>query len=421
MRALPSSTLSLLVLASGAAAQGQVWVVDDDGGPGVAFTDVQAAVDAASDGDLVLVRPGAYAGFSIVAKGLAVVGDLGADVFVSGGCVVSGLAASQTVELRALDIASTASVPALRLDSNMGSVWIEDVDVAQLGPGGSASLGAVDVAGCAGVTLQRCTVAVAIPSSPAVGNGGMHGVRVASSSVFLHLVTATGGKGKPGSTDSTIGGAGLLVASGSAFLYGGVFRGGEGATGEDLGEFLFCDNGSPGGFGLWLEPGAQVTRLGARFEGGPGGPGGTDPFSGFACAAGPDGPALQIFAGAIDVELAGSVQAWRVDSPVRGGQPATLVVDGLPSTPVFALASVGTSFAVFPSLAGASCVDPAALVVLLVGATDANGVLQLSLPMPHPAPGFGFVRVFTQALLFDASLGPRLGSGSTLHVLHAAY
>ena len=34
----------------------QVWVVAPAPGPGVSFTDIQPAIDAASDGDTVLVR-----------------------------------------------------------------------------------------------------------------------------------------------------------------------------------------------------------------------------------------------------------------------------------------------------------------------------------------------------------------------------
>jgi len=49
----------LLVLAcAGAAVGATTWVVDDDGGAGVDYTTIWAAVDAAGDGDTTFVRSG---------------------------------------------------------------------------------------------------------------------------------------------------------------------------------------------------------------------------------------------------------------------------------------------------------------------------------------------------------------------------
>ena len=44
-------------------ASSKTWIVDDDGGPGVDFTDIQPAIDAAAPGDLIVVRNGDYNGF----------------------------------------------------------------------------------------------------------------------------------------------------------------------------------------------------------------------------------------------------------------------------------------------------------------------------------------------------------------------
>ena len=61
-----------LLLAAGASAQ-SVFVVAPVAGPGVFSTDIQPAVDAAANGDLVLVRAGTYFGFTIDGKGVSVV------------------------------------------------------------------------------------------------------------------------------------------------------------------------------------------------------------------------------------------------------------------------------------------------------------------------------------------------------------
>ncbi|TAJ24609.1 MAG: hypothetical protein EPO68_01225, partial [Planctomycetota bacterium] len=75
------STLAALAASAHAA---QVWVVGPTPGPGIDFTSVQAAVAAASSGDVILVRPalaGTYAGeLTLGAKALTIVADGGAQV-----------------------------------------------------------------------------------------------------------------------------------------------------------------------------------------------------------------------------------------------------------------------------------------------------------------------------------------------------
>lgn len=41
------------------------WVVDANNGPGTQFLDIQAAIHGSAPGDILLVRPGAYAGFTV--------------------------------------------------------------------------------------------------------------------------------------------------------------------------------------------------------------------------------------------------------------------------------------------------------------------------------------------------------------------
>lgn len=68
----------------------QVFVVDDDGGPGVDFTDLPAAVAAAGDGDCLLVRAGTYTHFVTSGKGLVLLGDGPATVVSASGVAGRG-------------------------------------------------------------------------------------------------------------------------------------------------------------------------------------------------------------------------------------------------------------------------------------------------------------------------------------------
>ena len=71
---------AVLSLPTSLAGGQQVLVVDDDGGVGVDFTELQEAVDAASAGDVILVRSGTYSGLLLGDKSLFVIADRGADV-----------------------------------------------------------------------------------------------------------------------------------------------------------------------------------------------------------------------------------------------------------------------------------------------------------------------------------------------------
>ena len=101
-------TLSLLALPVGAQ---QVLVVDEAGAPG-SFPDLQAAVDAAVDGDVLLVRPGTYSGFEIDGLSFTVVGDgpgviveeKPAGLFVGDTLVVRDLASGRRANIAGLDL-----------------------------------------------------------------------------------------------------------------------------------------------------------------------------------------------------------------------------------------------------------------------------------------------------------------------------
>jgi len=68
-----SSVLQALLVLTPAALGGQIWIVDDDGGAGVQFTDLPPAIAAAAPGDTLLVQDGSYSSFSL-SKPLTIVG-----------------------------------------------------------------------------------------------------------------------------------------------------------------------------------------------------------------------------------------------------------------------------------------------------------------------------------------------------------
>ena len=133
------SALALLLLAPLASAD--VLVVSPTG----PYMQIQAAVNAANDGDLVLVKPGlSYSGFHVQAKSLTVVADnWTSSTTLHATVIVSDLAAGQTVALIGLradlwNLPAAGGVPqdGLFSNNNQGSVrcqsctfyasWTED-------------------------------------------------------------------------------------------------------------------------------------------------------------------------------------------------------------------------------------------------------------------------------------------------------
>ncbi len=116
---------------------GTTWVVDDQAGPGVDFTTLQAAFDAAQADDVILVLPGTYLS-SVLSKGVRVIGQ--------GGPVVNGYMRVQDVPAGALAIVSGfRSQPFTytfypQASNCAGTVVFEDLAVGRVSITGSADV-----------------------------------------------------------------------------------------------------------------------------------------------------------------------------------------------------------------------------------------------------------------------------------------
>lgn len=119
------SPLACLLLSAPALAA-DVLVVDTTPGSGVDFTSIETALAAAADGDVVLVRPGAY-GHSlsspVVIDGKSVVLVADGAVQWTGGLMVLNLSASQRFAMRGLHSSNDLGMAALDCS---GTVWVED-------------------------------------------------------------------------------------------------------------------------------------------------------------------------------------------------------------------------------------------------------------------------------------------------------
>ncbi|MCA8944117.1 MAG: hypothetical protein KDB80_16250 [Planctomycetes bacterium] len=198
----------------------QVLIVDSAGGGG--FTDIPPAIAAASPGDAILVRTGAYTGFSLD-KGLKLVFEPGTEMLPAE-VYVNAVPVGQTVVLSGL----RPNTFFLRwfLTNNEGRILVEDSD-ARLG---------LTISSCAQVSLERVdiqggVVRTAPPAAVSINDstvlmtdclvtGGLDFVAVAgvnstNSDVVIADCSITGGVGF-----STGGGPGLRVTNGLTTVAG---------------------------------------------------------------------------------------------------------------------------------------------------------------------------------------------------------
>jgi len=354
---LVAFALALVPLALGPRAN-QVHVVDDQPGPGVDFTAIQAAIDAAADGDTILVRSGEYASFAIDGKALRLIGDAqgGAKPRVAFGPQVVAIAnapASRELVLRGLRIE-----PRIEIASCAGTVLLEDVE-------------------SAGVQATACG-ALSIVRSELFGSLNLDTLRLVDSSAHAWQSVVHGGY--PGR-------AGARLTNSALFLLSGHVAGGPGLIATQNPFSPFCSSGGAGGAGVALTEGSQCTSVDAGIQGGSGGPGsstlGPPPMT---CPSGPAGPSVS---GAGYLPLAGHQErAFEIASPAFAGSALAWSAIGEPGDFVFALISAQPNPQWMPSVAGT-------LLVTLDASVHVLGLLPQG---PHPASKQGSVPLAPFAL-----------------------
>jgi hypothetical protein len=270
--------MSALLL--GAQAFATTYVVDDDGGPGVDFTDLPAAVAAAQPGDVLRVMPGSYSAF-ICTKGITILGYGGPTV--NGAVNLTSIPPGRPVVLAGLSprdvLIGVCDAPViLQQVSGVDSVLIEssvDVRLLDVHTSGSGSS-----AGQEGIAINSSRVEIVQSEargayfSPSCGyhvQAG-HGLQVTlSSRVHFALSEASGAAGSQCYTDyqwAPDGGDGIHLADSELILAGSgheTIRGGYG--GFAAWWWVNCYYDGYGGAGVWA-PTGQGTYSRVRMQGG---------------------------------------------------------------------------------------------------------------------------------------------------------
>lgn len=403
--------LALLFMAPSATAADQVFTIDDDGGAD--FTGLAAAVAAAGDGDILIVKGGTYFDVTIDDKSLVLIGEpAGAETPDLLGLTIRNLSSTKRVVIRGLRLDGFLGHPAAaRVEKNDGPVIFEGCTFEN-----SFSTTSLAVEESDSVFVIR-SVLRGLDGTPSVfaSSFAYSAVSSLSSRLFIHDSLIEGGDGAAanlgpfGDIRKGLGGAPAIeVIGGTLFVSGGTTRGGDGGANlEILGTCAGAGFGAPA---IRLTGNALLRRLDALLVGGVGG------AANGSCPGGASGPEVEILAGRVET-IAETARSIEVSGLVREGQSATVTLQGASGDLVAVLYGFQDAGLYVPGLQGGLLVGLPPLITVL-GPIPATG---LSVAVTIPAnqiqlPVEGFT-LFVQPLVAGTSGLGVLGAPSVLTII----
>ena len=375
------------------------------------YLTVQAAIDAALDGNVILVRSGSYPGFTVDQLRLLILEDAGATAKVTGTVTIRDTNSNGLVLLAGLEISAVAgavpSATAVSITNCAGNVRLQDCVLR--GGDGAPGFPTPPPGGAACKVLDSARVTLASVEMrggdgygfPVFGpNGGEGGeaLETSGSALALYDCKLTGGTG--GDADYAVpkvagrGGDAARVLDHGVLASGCSFQGGKGGG--------TSNTPGAGGDGLHVAAGAQAQLLDNTYVGGQGG-------WGYSGAFGPMG--LPQSGGGVFHALGGVRRKFHLPVLAPENSVATLDVDGVAGDQVWLLSSGKPGFVYMPALAGISLVAfPVAMSLVPLGVLPASGSASFALRTPGIGGALDAQRTFLQGLVLSASGAHSLGS-----------
>jgi hypothetical protein len=395
------------------------------GGPASTAATIQLAIDAAVEGDVVLVRTTPLASFVVDGKSLTIVGEI-AGARVDSLVEIRNVGAAQMVALRDLELHSLTT-DTLYVHDCAGHVRFDGVTV-RVDPLPGSFKHAVRVVNCADVAFAHSD----LTGSPGVGSASNAGnaLWARNSNIGLDVCAVRGGEGTNGSFSAQLSispsarAAAIHLETGAQLrLQGCDVSGGEGGSG--VSGTCCCTfphgagPGAAGGKGIESLVSTSVSVIDTLVVGGDGGVGGSGQAS---CNVNPGTPGA---AGAPTsnvtlVAATGVRRTLTADALTREQQTLDLVVKGAPGEVATLLMSSTSQLNSVPGIQGAVLVGPAFRRIAL-GIVPGSGVLNASLPLGDLAPGVQGSRRFLQAFCRDANGQVRMTGCASVAFLDAAF
>ena len=432
MRAVARVAFTVAAVLAGAmpCVANKVWVVAPSGPAD--FSQIQPAVDAASDGDTILVKPGSYPGFTIDDKALSVVGDTGALFHALGTISVRNLSAGKTAVLGNF-ITWAASSPAMRVRNSTGSVRVQAAQFGVTSFQTSSPTAAVEILSCGDVFLTACSLTGAdgAPNvNGSVARPGGNGMTADASNVAIYDCTLQGGRGGNGGNQlwgsGAAGGNGCRVMGGFVFASNSVIRGGQGGDSSPEGN---CFSGfgyvGDGGDGVSISAPAHGEFLGVTAEGGPiGQDHGSNPAGCVCpnclcgCYGGNDG--VPIDDPALVHVIPGSPRVLQAPLVVRENASVPLDFQGAPNDALFLYMARQTLFQFSLPRKGVY-VLPMSSPILAIGTADGAGHHTNGFIAPDLGAAAQSRVYFLQSLHRTGAAERTLGTGRCVVVLDQAF
>lgn len=415
--------LPALALAAPMAAA-DVLIVDPAGSQG--YSQIQAAIDAAQDGDVILVRSGTYAGFALVQRSLLVRGDVNAKVVVAGGVAVADTPAGGVVLLADLEIRGADAPPtfsnlpggnALALLDNAGFVRVQGCLLR--GGMGAVTSGFVSTPGGDGCSMESspktalvdCTLNGGLgggnPFFSSLGGVGGHGLRTRTSGPALYDCTVLGGQGGyanegVGQTGGP-GGPGCEVLDYGIFASNTSFRGGMGGEGW---------KGGAGGNGLIVQAAAQAQLLSCTLLPGISG-------HGFGGGNGLSGQASS--GGGVLAVLPGTARVFSAPSLAADGSSVSVSVKGLPGDAIWLVPGKSPAHVPALGLFGVWLVErPVFLTKAPLAILGPSGQATVTLPIAAQGAATPWREIFLQGFALATDGQITLGSAAHIGVVDCA-
>lgn len=355
---------------------------------------LNVAVQAAADGDTLLVHAGSYFFFEVNGKSLSILAYPGETVSVTSSNPPSA-------RVRNLPLGKTCVVSGIRAYSLEVADCLGSVRIAGMrsGAGGIECFAQIDNSG--DVSLTTCAFRGKTNPGPIPGGTGL---TILNSNVALYDTSSSGANGVSlpdvfGVVFGTPGGDGVSVGgSSSVFASNCSWSGGNGGNGSAPNPT--CHPGGAGGDGLVANASMPVQLLATTTSGGIGGLG-----CGSLSANG--SPSV----GAV-TNVAGARRALEAPAPVREGSPYSLTVRGEPGDRVILVTSARTRWSFEPLFSGVVLYGPGVRRHPM-GMIGASGVLTANFTAPTLPAGVDATLLHMQAICVDTNGSPRLSGPVT--------
>lgn len=411
---------SIFILSYAAAAQSTLVV--DNGAPPGAYTTIQGAVDAAADGDTILIKSGSgsYGGFTVTGdhiNQLNIVADTNAIFTINGPVSIDDIHPRGNISFHRVKIAPALKTPAsVSIYNCAGNIWFTQCIIdGHSGPGDDeGDKRAVQAGYCLSVIFSNCSVSGghSLVNASVSGVGG-RAITANATNISAWNTTFTGGDSS--STPALFapvfkGATAVQLADSNNYFSGCTIRGGNGSS-------AFFGGGA-GGDGLYLYSFANII-LSTCVEAA--GIPGTSSFG----QPGPIGQALIVNSPAQATIANNPVNILNISSPVREGQPIQLnITSAVPELAFIVYSNDSQPPTVYSPIDGPLLVDINTLAfdVFPGGPSIPAGTTGGIITAPILPPTVQSLRFFVQTLVSDPAFTTfEFGDCAVVTILDAAF